>query len=204
MSPAIRTEVDVVHLSNPLVRRLLLFGVPLAVIALGLIHPGGMTNPGNDGDTTFEQLSDQAGLFVAVHLLQLLVVGLLALVVWRLTDGLRGPAATVSRAATLTFLVVFTAFDAVQGIAVGVLVQEAHDLPVAAQGGASDLIEGYQDSLITGHFDVLGGLASLAWLVALAATAVALRRAGAGTLTVACLLLAGVFFAIGSRVAASR
>ena len=182
---------------NPLVRRLLLFGVPLAVAALGLIHPGGATNPGHDGDTIYEQLRDQADLFIAVHLLQLVVFSLLALVVWCLIDGLRGPAATVSRVALLVFAVVYAAFDSVQGIAVGVMVQKGHDLAEAEQGAVRDLIEGYQDSLITGYFNVLGGLGSLAWLVALVAAAVALRRAGAGTLAVVCLVLAGVVFGIG-------
>jgi hypothetical protein len=182
---------------NPVVRRLLLFGVPLAVAVLGLIHPGGVTNPGHDGDTIYEQLRDQADLFIAVHLLQLVVFGLLVLVVWILIDGLRGPAATVSRVALLVFGIVYTAFDSVQGIAMGVMVQQGHDLAEAEQGAVHNLIEAYQDSLITGYFNVLGGVGSLAWLVALMAAAVALRRAGAGTLAVVCMVLAGVVFGIG-------
>lgn len=103
----------------------------------------------------------------------------------------------MSRVALLVFVVVYTAFDSVQGIAVGVLVQKGQALPEAEQGGAISLIEAYQDSLITGYLNILGGLGSIAWLVALVAAAVALRKAGAGTLAVACLVLAGVVFAIG-------
>lgn len=66
------------HSNTPLVRRLLLFGVPLAVAALGLIHPGGVTNPGHEGDTIYHELRDQADLFIAVHLVQLVVFGLSA------------------------------------------------------------------------------------------------------------------------------
>lgn len=90
-----------------------------------------------------------------VHLVQLVVFSLLALVVWCLIDGLQGPAATVSRVALLVFVVFYTAFDSVAGIAVGVLVQKGHELPANDQDGASSLIEAYQDSWITGEINVL-------------------------------------------------
>ncbi len=182
---------------NPFVRRLLLFGVPLAVAALGLIHPGSLTNPADDGDTIFIQLRDQADLFIVVHLVQLVVFGLLALVVWRLLDELRRPAATVSRVALLVFVVFYTAFDSVAGIAVGVLVHEGHGLSSAEQGGASSLLEAYQDSWIAGELNILAGLGTIAWLIALFAAAAALRRTGAGILTGGCMILAGVVFSIG-------
>jgi hypothetical protein len=182
---------------NPLARRLLLFGVPLAVAALGLIHPGSITNPAPDGGTIFRQLQDQADLFIGVHLVQLVVFGLLALVVWCLIDGLEGWVATVSRVALLVFVVVYTALDSVAGIAVGVLVREGHGLQAQEQSGANSLIEAYQDSWITGELNVLGGLGSLAWLIALLAAGGALRRAGAGMLVVGCVILAGVVFAVG-------
>ena len=185
------------HSNTPLVRRLLLFGVPLAVAALGLIHPGGVTNPGHEGDTIYHELRDQADLFIAVHLVQLVVFSLLGLTVWFLLRDVRGTAAAVSRVALLVFVVVYTAFDSVQGIAVGVLVQKGQGLPEAEQGGAISLIEAYQDSLITGYLNILGGVGSIAWIVALVAAAVALRKAGAGTLAVACVTLAGVVFGIG-------
>jgi hypothetical protein len=185
------------HVESPLMRRLLLFGVPLAVLVLGLFHPGGLTNPAGDGDTLFEQLRDQAGLFIVIHLIQLVVFGLLALVVWRLIDGLGGWVATVSRVALLAFVVIYTAFDSVAGIAVGVLVREGHGLRADQQDGAIGLIEAYQDSWITGELNVLGGFGALAWLIALVAAAAALRKAGSGALAVTCLVLAGVVFAVG-------
>jgi hypothetical protein len=185
------------RLENPFVRRLLLFGVPLTVAALGLIHPGSLTNSVPDGDTLFQQLRDQADLFIVVHLVQLVVFSLLALVVWCLIDGLHGPAATVSRVALLVFVVFYTAFDSVAGIAVGVLVQKGHELPASDQDGASSLIEAYQDSWITGELNVLALVGTMAWLIALVAAAWALRRAGGGTLAVGCMILSGVVFSIG-------
>lgn len=178
-------------------RRLLFYGVPLAVAALGLVHPGGITNPAADGDTFLHMLGHQADLFVMVHLLQLVVFGLLALVVWHLTDGLRQRAATVSRVAVLVFVVFYTAFDSVAGIAVGVLVQRAQRLPAGDRAGASNLIEAYQDSWVVGELNVLAIVGTGAWLVALVAAAVALRRSGATWVVFVCLVLAGLVFSVG-------
>lgn len=178
-------------------RRLLLYGVPVAVAALGFVHPGGITNPAADGDTLLHMLGHQADLFVVVHLLQLAVFGLLGLVVWRLTDGLKRLAATLSRVAVLAFVVFYTAFDSVAGIAVGVLVQEAQRLPAGDQAGASGLIEAYQSSWIVGEFNVLAVAGTAAWLIALGAAAVALRGRGATRPVAVCLILAGIVFSVG-------
>lgn len=94
-------------------------------------------------------------------------------------------------------MVIYTAFDSVAGIAVGVLVREGNGLGADDRPGAIALVEAYQDSWITGELNVLGGLGALVWLIALVAAAAALRNAGSGALTVTCLVLAGVVFALG-------
>lgn len=69
--------------------------------------------------------------------------------------------------------------------------------PPADQQGVEALIAAYQDSWITGDLNVLAAVGSGAWLVALAAAALALRRQGADTGAVVCLALSGLLLAIG-------
>lgn len=179
-------------------RRALLFGVPLAVGAVSLIHPGSIANPTHDDETGhYAQLGDKADQFIAVHIVQMILFGLLALSVWVAIRELRGVAAQVARWALLPFLVFYTAFDAMVGIGTGVLVREGRRLPAADQDVAERLTNAYGDTLITGDPNVFAFLGSVAWFVALVAAALAWRRAGAGTLTVAALALAGLVFAIG-------
>ena len=176
-------------------RRCLLFGVPLLVGIFSLIHPGSLTNPGHDDEEgIYAQLADQADLFIAVHIVQLVLFPLLALSVWVAIRELRGTAAQVARWALLAFAVFYTAFDTLVGIGTGVLVREGRQLPAADQDAAERLVNDYSESLIAGDANVFAYLGSAAWLIALVAAALAWRRAGAGWLTTAALALSGVAF----------
>jgi len=187
-----------VRVIGTVARRALLFGVPLAVGAVSLIHPGSVANPTHDHETGYyAQLGDKADLFIAVHIVQMILFGLLALSVWVAVRELRGVAAQVVRWALLPFLVFYTAFDAMVGIGTGVLVREGHRLPAADQDVAERLTNAYGGTLISGDPNVFAFLGSAAWLVALVAAALAWRRGGAGTPTIAALALAGLVFAIG-------
>ena len=112
-----------------LVRRAVLFGVPFLYIVLGLVHTA---NP---------EVGDETDLFIALHYAQLFLIGGLAYVFWLLVDGLDGRAARVARALILPFVIVYTAVDAVLGIAWGTVVQKANELPVADQAVAGRLID---------------------------------------------------------------
>ena len=111
------------------VRRAILFGVPFLYIVLGMLHPA---NP---------ELGDETALFIALHYAQLFLIGGLAYVFWLLVDGLDGRAARVARALILPFVIVYTAVDAVLGIAWGIVVEKANELPVADQAAADRLID---------------------------------------------------------------
>jgi len=179
-------------------RRTLLLGVPLAVGAISMIHPGSVTNPGHEHEEgLYAQIGDQAELFIAVHVIQMVLFGLLGLSVWVAIRRLRGVAAQVARWALLPFLVFYTAFDSLVGIGTGVLVREGRQMPAADQDVAGGLTNAYGDSLLTGDPNVFALLGSTAWFVALVAAAIAWRRGGASRLTVAALALAGLVFAIG-------
>ena len=110
-------------------RRVVLFGVPFLYIVLGLLHPA---NP---------ELGDETALFIALHYAQLFLIGGLAYVFWLLVDGLDWRAARVARALILPFVIVYTAVDAVLGIAWGIVVEKANELPIGDQAAADRLID---------------------------------------------------------------
>ena len=65
--------------------------------------------------------SGHAGLWIAIHVVQLLLILLLAAVYW-LTEGLTSTAARC-RVALLPYLVFYSAFDAVVGLSNGLVVK---------------------------------------------------------------------------------
>ncbi len=104
-----------------------LVAVPLAWVVVALVHPQG------SGDV-YEGLRDEVGLWIGVHLAQpVLAIGLAA-VLWTLLLGKRGTAATVARCAIPVWLVSFTAFDSIAGLASGLAVQHANGLAGAELG----------------------------------------------------------------------
>ncbi len=107
-----------------------LVAIPLAWVVVALVHPQG------SGDV-YEGLQDEVGLWIGVHLAQpVLAVGLAA-VVWILLSGKRGTAATVARFAIPVWLVSFTMFDSIAGLASGLAIRHANALAGAEQAGAA-------------------------------------------------------------------
>jgi hypothetical protein len=81
-----------------------------------------------------------------------------------LLDGIQSVAATVARASLVVWMVFFSAFDAIAGIAVGVLTRYANSLAGEQREaviGAIDFL--FQDSKFAGgnNFSLLGGLGQL-------------------------------------------
>jgi hypothetical protein len=145
-------------------RRVVLFGIPSLYLLLGLLHP--TANP---------ELGDETELFIWLHIAQLFLIGGLGYVLWLLVEGVRNRAATLARALTLPFVVVYTALDAILGIAWGIAAETANQLPAADQPGAGRLI----DELIAGDPDPRGLIlywgAGLLWLAVALAVVAALR-----------------------------
>lgn len=166
-----------------LLRRVILFGVPMLYILLGLLHP--TSNP---------EVGDETGLFIGLHIAQLFLIGGLAYLLWLLVDGLGGRAAMVTRALIIPFTVVYTALDAVLGIAWGIVAEKANELPVADQAAAGRLIEDLLTAEPLGLAAYFG--AGLLWLAGALAAITALRqRAPRGALV---LVAAGsVVFVLG-------
>ena len=138
-------------------RRVLLIGVPSLYILLGVLHP--TANP---------RLGHDTSLFVGRQIAQLALIAGLAYVLWFLVEGVVNRAATITRVLIVPFVVVYTALDAILGIAWGIAAETANDLPAADQPGAGRLI----DELIAGDPDPRGLI--LYWSAGLLLLAVAL------------------------------
>lgn len=168
---------------NRAARRAVLTGVPLAYLVLGLLHP--TANP---------EVGDETDLFLGLHLAQLVLIGGLAYVLWLLVAELEGRAATLARALILPFVILYTALDAVLGIAWGIVAREANELPVADRPAAGRLLEALLEPDPAGYVLYFG--AGLLWLAAALAVVTALRgRAPMPALVL--MALGATVFALG-------
>lgn len=149
----ITTEaVPVARDRNLLVRRAVLFGVPLCYAVLGALHP--MSNP---------EVNDPTTLWIGLHLVQLVLVGGMGYVFWFLVEGVDGRAAGLARALIIPFVVLYTAMDAVLGLAWGFLAREASALPEADQPSAQLLLDRVLEPSAAGYLLYFGaGLLLLA------------------------------------------
>ena len=180
--------------SSPRLRSLqfVALAAPLLWVVLAVLHPGGT----GDEPAPYEGIADDANKWIFVHFSQLVLTPLLAVGVWMLLDGIRSVAATVARASLVVWMVFFSAFDAIAGLAVGVLTRHANSLggeEREAVIGAIDFL--FQDSQLAGgdNFSVLGNLGQFSWVVLVLAATVALWRAGLSRLVVGATFLSVLF-----------
>ena len=141
-----------------------LLAAPLLWLVPAFLHPMGEPYAG---------IADEADMWIFVHVAQLVLMPFLAAGVWMLLDGLQSVAAWVARSALVLWLVFFSAFDAVAGIATGVLTRHANSLTGDEQEGVVAAIDFlWAESLLAnGGFGILGNLGHLSWVVvAIAAT----------------------------------
>jgi len=173
--------------SSSLLRRMILLGTPLAYAVVTTLHPTTGAGPGDPGLPVNRWLT--------VHGLQVILTVLLAYCIWILLDGIHNRAATIARVALPVFLVFFSTFDAVAGLATGWLHHTANGQTGTEQAAtlraADDL---FNHNWLTGNLSVAGSVSAIAWAVIAIAGAVALRRAGANGLTVG-LMAASILFA---------
>jgi hypothetical protein len=163
-------------------QRVILLGTPLAYAVVTALHPTSGPGPG--------QLGLPVTRWLAVHGLQAVLTVFLAYCIWILLDGIDNRAATTARVALPVFLVFFSTFDAVAGLATGWLGRVAEGQTGAEQAAtlraADELFNG---NWLTGNISIAGSISAIAWATVAIAGAVALRRAGADGLTVG--LMAG-------------
>jgi hypothetical protein len=161
-------------------RRLVLLGTPLAFAILEIFHP----QPSGVGESV-----EQGGSFMWFHIIQVPLIGLIALAVYLLTEGLEGQAVMVSRWAIGVFAVFFSTYEAAAGIGTGYALRNAQALPAGAQEAVHEAVIDMPGLSLIFGLSIVG---SGAWVVALIAAAIALRRAGTSRGPFILLILAGV------------
>jgi hypothetical protein len=164
-------------------QRVALFGGPIGYIALGLVHP--MSDP---------KVGDPTGFFVFLHVVQPVLIGLMAYALWTLVEGLPGLAAKVARFAVVPYVIAYTMFDSIIGVAKGVFAGEAGSLSAADQAVVTSVLE-------TDHWlgYAIWLAAGLSWLVAVVAVAIAVEQIA--PLRVSLLLgIGGLIFALGHPI----
>jgi hypothetical protein len=178
---------------SSLIRRLILFGTPILMGIVSLIHPVGSPN-----QTILEVIEPRLGVWMGVHLTMLFLIGLLGISIGLLVSGLSGTAAMLSRVAVVLFLTFYSAFDAVVGIGTGTLVWLHQPLPATDQAAAARLIQDFWDARLelASLIPLVIMIGALSWLAAAASAGLALRRAGAPRFAPWLLFLSGIFFGI--------
>jgi hypothetical protein len=149
----------------------LLMGVPLAWAVLLLFHGPGPSDAG-----VYESLRDEASSWLIVHVGSVLFVGLMGAALYLLVRDMPGVAARVSRLAIGPFVLFYAAGEAILGVATGVLVEHADDVPAGQRGPAADAAQALYDS---NAGELLKGVGAVAWVLAVIAAAVAYHRVGA-------------------------
>ena len=161
---------------EPLSRREVAFvlGVPVAWAILLLFHPGG------EGTEIYQGLHDKVTVFMVVHVGMLVFIPLFAVAVYVLLRGIEGTAARVSRIALVFFVIFYGAFETLQGIGVGALVDELNGVAEIEQATREDLVQDFAENIFFRPLGVFVNIGNLGLITAMIAAGVALRgRCGA-------------------------
>ena len=102
-------------------RRAIVIGAPVALAVVEVWHPQFAAG----AEQTLLPVADR---WLAIHLIQLPLLVLLALALYLLVAGVDSAAATIARLGSVVFAALYSALDAVAGIATGVLAKEAAGL----------------------------------------------------------------------------
>ena len=151
--------------------RTFLVGVPLVFAAVLTQHPMGR------GDF-FTEVSENVTAWLAVHYAAAILFPLMGLVVWMLIRDLDGRAATVARFALPVYAVVYGVWEAMFGIANGLLAQTANTLDGEARQGVAEASEAIVRSPAFGEVSVFSTIGGLAWMVAVFGAIMVLKRDG--------------------------
>lgn len=163
-----------------------LIGVPLAWAVLLLFHPSG------DGTQIYQDIEGNVTAMLVVHIGTMFFIPLMAAAVYLLLRGVEGTAARVARFALVPFVVFYGVWEALQGIATGLLTSEVDDLSGSQVTTGETLIQDFAENPLVRDFGVFSTIGSLSLIVALIAAGVALRRAGAPQPVAVLLGISGV------------
>ncbi|MGZ8707896.1 MAG: hypothetical protein ACXW0F_01410 [Gaiellaceae bacterium] len=148
---------------------------------VGIVHPPDI----KVGD-------DTANLYLLIHVLQPVLIGLLGWSLLLLVEGLPGRAAQIARYAVVPYLIAYTMLDTIAGIATPLIVREANSMSPADAATVQRMLDGMDDLIPFAIWLVSG----LTWLLAAVATAVAVRQVG-GRGPATLMALGAAIFAVG-------
>jgi hypothetical protein len=182
-APSAAAAIEVDDKRATWLRRGFLFLGVVGYIVLGAIHPDDI------------EVGDETALYLWIHLVQPVLILLLAWGTWLLVKDLPGRAAQVARVAIVPYAIAYSIFDAVAGVATGVVVREANGLS-ASEGAAVQRVfddaDDVTESLSAGVY-VAGGLA---WFIMAFAAALAVRQIG-GLGPTLLMAIGAAIFAVG-------
>ncbi|HET9322677.1 MAG TPA: hypothetical protein VFO03_02285 [Gaiellaceae bacterium] len=165
-----------------MLRRAVVFTAVGGYFVLGILHPTGDLEVGDD--TT---------LYLWLHLVQPLLILLLAWSIWLLVKDLPGRAALVARVAIVPYAIAYATLDAIAGIATGLVVREANGMSVADGAAVQRVLDGDGGTPITLAVYLASGLT---WFVAALAAAIAVKQLG-GLGPTLLMALGAAIFAVG-------
>ena len=168
-------------------RRVLLLAPPLLLAGFTVLHP--------QPDHNTQALMDASTWFMAYHMVQLGLVGLVAVSVFLLADDLGRAGAWQTGIGLGAFLVFFSAYDTLAGIGTGLAMRSARDLTAAEQDVVFSLVKDWPALDMWVFWLALAG--TFGWILAVGYLAVTARAAGAPRLEWVCLGLATFFLALG-------
>ncbi len=152
-------------------------------LIIGAIHPADL------------EVGDATALYLWIHVVQLLLILFVAWGVWLLVKDLPGRAARIARIAIIPFAIVYSAFDAIAGVAIGIIIREANGLS-AAEGAAVQRVfddsDGVTEALTAGFYVASG----LTWFVMALAAAIAVKPIG-GLAPTLLMAIGAAIFAVG-------
>jgi hypothetical protein len=151
--------------------RAFLVGAPVAFAALLTLHPMGT------GDL-FDEVSRSVTPWLIVHYGGAVGFPAMALVIWLLIRDLPGRAATIARFALPVYAVFYTVWEAIFGIATGIIADTGNGLSDTQREGTAAAVDAIVASPIVGEAGVFGSIGGLAWWVAISAAIMALKQAG--------------------------
>lgn len=164
-------------------RRAFFFVAVTGYIVVGAVHPADL------------EVGDETTLYLWLHLFQPFLILLLAWGVWLLVKDLPGRAAQVARVAIVPFAIAYSIFDAIAGIAIGIVVREANGLS-PAEGAAVQRVfddsDWVTEALTAGVYVAAG----LAWFAMALAAALAVKQLG-GLGPTLLMAIGAAIFAVG-------
>ena len=147
---------------------------------IGVMHPADI------------EVGDETTLYIGIHLVQPVLILLLAWGIWLLVKDLPGRAAQVARVAIVPYAIAYSMFDAIAGVSLGGIVRLANDASTADAAAVQRLMDSGTDYVGAAIWVASG----LTWFVMALAAAIAVKPIGGRGPTLL-MAIGAAIFAVG-------